>query len=308
MEAPKESKRIIIVFILVLSIHIILMWLFIKIRTLTQPSPLLDMQKPLDQQPTHKKPWVALQSASSNPVLFKTAPQTIAPDPVTQPSEQDVTDSPQPPEQKKTAPEKELITQRAPSAPLIQPAREEASPAAQISNQEITQQEKKSAERAPDRQKEKPSKLTFSNLMQGFANHLQQQHANATDEYTMRGKEHGKATAEQLKHAQYGSKICAAINNAFLINGHKNVLSMQKNYTLIMRIIINKDGSLCESHILKGSDSPIIDRTIIAIINNAAQSFPPVPHFFNMEQYPCVITINDALRAIEHPEQLSWTL
>ena len=310
MKAAKKSKRILVIFILVLILHLILIWLSIKIRTIINPSPPLDVPESADQELLHKKkPWVTLQSAPSNPVLFKTVPQTIAPDPATQPVEQDIIEPLQRPERQKKAPKKELITQQAPSAPFAQSIQEEPVLGPQTLEQENMQQEKKSAERTHDHQKEKPSKLTFSNIMQGFAHHLQQQqHANTTDEYTMRGKERGKATAEQLKHAQYGSKICAAINNAFLVNNHKNVLSLQKNYTLIMRIIINKDGSLCEAHILSGSDSPIVDRTIIAIINSASQSFPPIPHFFNMEQYPCVITINDALRAIEHPEQLRWTL
>lgn len=298
MLTTKRSRTVVYIFIIVFIFHIALLWLLIKMK---HRVPQEDILKTNDDKQMLDKPWVQLQGRPSAPVIFKSLPKppalaalppsNLAPSTINQTSLlQKEKDHQEEKEKIETKAEHVVITNDTLPSPLC-----------------VTKKEPYAQPQASQQSSsEKPSKFSFSDLAQGFAHHLQEQHAH--DDYTMRGKEKGKACAEQIKYAQYGSKICHTIHNAFLTNNNKKVLTIHKNGSLAVRIIINKDGSLHNAHIVQSCESVLIDRKVLEIIRSAAQSFPPLPQFFNMEQCSFVITINNALQVIEHPEQSYWTL
>lgn len=303
-----KNKNLLYIFIIIVLLHVALLWLLFKKNTLHNIKEYNTIDKELDRD----KQWVALQGSHSAPVIFKTI--STSPTPLNQPhidqqSKSFLPIKQQEPEQKNEpsiASKPPVITQNNSYVSIVNASENKHEDAMDPQQKIISQKETPSNnEKQPTTTQKKPQ-FSFNNLVQGLAHHFQEE--QGTDTYTMRGKNVGKATAEQIRYAQYGTKICSTIHNAFLTNNTKNSITIRNNDPLVVKIIINKDGSLQNTHIIKTSHSQSIDQTVISIINSAAHSFPPLPEFFGMQQCPFVITINNALQVIERPELSYWSL
>jgi TonB family protein len=332
MEQARRHRSIIIIFIIILLLHLLALW-FILCTSFNTPDQMFHeiAQKTIKPDSSiDPKNWAALHAKPAAPVLFKTIPSTTSPsvDDKISPKPEQKKEEPQPQEPpaepKEKTPQSQLITTQKSPIQIIEKEKEKT-PSDSHTDTIITSP-KKIPELEPPKEKsnslkEKPSekktntqeqspnsaskKLSFNTLAQGFAQHM---HAQGKDEVTMRGAEKGKATAEQLRYAHYGSKICSTITNAFTTSRRKLLFTDYAQRKITIRIVINKNGSLKDICILESSMVPSIDSAIIATIKDASQGFPPLPDFFNVQQFPLIILFNDAMQIIEHPEQSYWTL
>jgi outer membrane biosynthesis protein TonB len=321
MGEARHSRSLIIIFIIILLLHIFTLW--VVFITSFNHSDIRDLQVPPLQeiaqqknQPVNSQTWKALHAKPSAPVIFKN-PQTASDSgtratPVPElPAEKDPIPKPLIPEKPKTAPlDKPLITDIHGKVPIL--TQQEKPEQKHQTNQplvkapripEKTEPQKSEAQQITSA--EPPKKFSFNTLAQGFAQHM---HDQGTDQYSMRGKEKGKATAEQLKYAQYASKICSTITNAFVTNKRKLLFTSYAKHDAIIKVIINKDGTLKDALVVKSSTVPAIDLSIITVIKEAAHGFPPLPEFFGMEHFPLTIVFNNTMQIIEHPEQSYWSL
>lgn len=320
MDEARRYRSLLIIFIIILLLHSIILWIVfitsfdhsLSTDSHLQPSKQAEEQK--NNPILNPNTWKALQAKPSAPVLFKNVQTSTdssadiaavaSAEPKIDPKHEA---SPEKKSEKFTL-EKSLITDAQGRVPLsVQQEKSEQSADTNFistpKTSQASQTEKNQTQKTtPPAQ---PKKFSFNTLAQGFAQHM---HDQGSDQYTMRGSEKGAATAHQLKYAQYGSKICNTITNTFITNKRKLLFASQTKNDAIIKLVINKDGTLKEATVLKSSTVPSVDISLIALIKEAAQGFPPLPDFFAMNHFPLVITFNNAMQFIEHPEQSYWSL
>ncbi len=136
-------------------------------------------------------------------------------------------------------------------------------------------------------QDQEKQKLTFAQLVKGFTEHLKTE-----GEYTlsMEGKSSAKATEQQLRVGRFLQKIIQCVQTAWKVNRNRYPLNHRVIATIVVRVVINKDGSLGNLIIQQTTGRQILDTYILNILKDASKSFPPIPHYLNQEV--CVITCN----------------
>ncbi len=320
MDEARRHRSLLIIFIIILLLHSMILWIVFMTsfdhsdKGITPPLTPQDAAQEQKNNPAlNPHTWKALHAKPSAPVIFKNPQTVVDTSTLSTPPIQPKTDpTPEPLIQEKSKNstlDKPLITDTQGRVPIAMPQekKDEPKPDTPLINAPKVSAPDKAEKKEPQQTTSPagPKKFSFNTLAQGFAQHM---HDQGNDQYTMRGTEKGKATAEQLKYAQYGSKICNTITNAFVTNKRKLLFTSYAKHDAIIKLVINRDGSLKEALVLKSSTVPSIDLSIITVIKEAAQGFPPLPEFFAMNHFPLTIMFNNAMQIIEHPEQSYWSL
>ena len=135
--------------------------------------------------------------------------------------------------------------------------------------------------------KKKPEKkLTLADISKGFLDYSKKQGNNLV-RYTK--SRQGMPTEEQLKHERYVSKILSCIKTSLSIR--KNMLtfvsSVSTNDILIVdiNVLLDKNGSIANLQIANRSGVPEFDAFMLTTLHESGSSFPPVPSYFNVQQY-----------------------
>lgn len=319
MGEARRHRSLLIIFIIILILHSMILWIFFMTsfdhshKGIMSPLKAQDAAQEQKNNPAlNPNTWKALQAKPSAPVIFKN-PQTVLNTSTPTASIEQKTDltheSLVQEKPNNSTIDKPLITDTQGRVPIAMPQEkgDEPKPDIPLINTPKASAPEKAEKKEPQKTTSPagPKKFSFNTLAQGFAQHM---HDQGNDEYTMRGAQKGKATAEQLKYAQYGSKICNTITNAFVTNKRKLLFTSYAKHDAIIKLVINRDGSLKEALVLKSSTVPSIDLSIITVIKEAAEGFPPLPEFFAMNDFPLTIMFNNAMQIIEHPEQSYWSL
>lgn len=112
------------------------------------------------------------------------------------------------------------------------------------------------------------NKVTFAQLAQGFAQHIQ-------GTLSVKSSKQGAASIDQLKQMHYCQKILACLVNSYKIN--KGSLPINKTMrNTIVQLALNQNGSIYLLRILQSSGNIAMDQFITHMFQDASSSFPPL--------------------------------
>ncbi len=120
--------------------------------------------------------------------------------------------------------------------------------------------------------------LTFSQLAQGFMQHVQ------IADMAVRSDHVGPASMDQIKHVNYCQKIIGCIVNSYQINNH-TIKKKQLARRARILLALNKNGSIHTLSIAESSGDPETDQFLLKMFEYASSSFPPVPPSFSQSPY-----------------------
>lgn len=233
-----------------------------------KPAP----QLPENQQPTPmpKQEWVAIESAS--PPVPVTQEQIQEQD--TDTYEEESTEEEGEAENVQKAPTQEAIADALQVAEQIlgKSSTSVARAAPVVTKKDALKKDTPAKNIAKVKESGEKNKITFAQLAQGFAQHIQ-------GTLSVKSGKHGTASIDQLKQMHYCQKILACVVNSYKINKGSLPISKKMGNTVI-QLALNQNGSIYLLRILQSSGNIGMDSFITHMFQDASSSFPPLPASF----------------------------
>ena len=138
---------------------------------------------------------------------------------------------------------------------------------------------------SPMSPQKKSYQMTFSQLAQGFMNHMQEA------AMAVKSQNQGTANIDQIKHINFCYKIIGCIVTSYKINKPKLPPHTAMKDARI-QLILNSDGSIAQLAIIKSTGNIALDQFLLDAFQDASSSFPPLPESFSKPYALPIFNIN----------------
>lgn len=266
MVDKKQDRKKILVIIISIVLHLIVLALFL-INNLQESSK----QK---IAPKQKKPTAA-------PIFFQGMKQSAP----TMPQKNAVLKKEPQKEEAPPKPQKPIIQEK--KETKISQINKQAKPDTKDQKIKVSETREK-PEKAQEKIYNKPEhkKLTLADFSKGFLHYAKKNGANLV-RYTKSMK--GTPTAEQLKHERYIQKIFQQIETSLKIKKREFALNYHRIasdfFVLDINLLLNQNGHIDNITLTKSSGFHDFDNFMLSVLRDAGSSFPPLPKYFNVENY-----------------------